>query len=1561
MKHCKRFLLWMLAALTLCGALAAPASAADRSESVTVALPGTGNPEIAFWLDADGVPYYRIDFAGETLVEPSRLGLNTSLGDLADGFVMGEVTYTAGDSTWSPLVGEQAEIRDCFQMASVPLTCGDVSLTLEIRAYATGVAFRYVLPQSAEEYQVIDEHTQFIFPAGTVASVHQGSSQTSPKEVAVESFADVTYQRPMTLQYGSGAALTICEANLDNYAAMTLTRDPTAARALKAEYVSYTPSRPAGTPGAGPEVTVRAGSPAATPWRTFVIGASAAQLPANSTIVQNLNEPADEETYAFSEWVEPGACLRAASGMNTTAIKDIVDQAADKGIRYVLLDTGWYGPEYDVNCDPRLDPSLLDPEIPSDRILLEQYLAREGEESFLPGGEGVFNTRGQGFDVYKELGTAGTFQTNVDIPAICDYANRNGVGIILYVNGVFFPDSSGRDRFDTDELFAKFESWGVKGVKPGFVNVRAQEYEYYLQQVIEAAARHRLVLTIHDEYVTTGIERTFPNLFCTEGIHGDEGIGRYETGNPEVAEDITTLFTRMIQGPADHTYCWPGKATKAYALASPLLFRSGMSALYWYTNPASVPAQDRDLMGFWEDFPGTWDESLYLEGSLYEYATYARRTGETWYIGSLSAVTRTLELPLDFLTPGTVYVAEIWADGADADAYAGWNSTEKAQQTLEYTRWLVTCDTVLMRELQYGFGYAVRLVPAGTEEQQTLPVYSGEVELLRGRLAKYQAYRAEDYTTDTYAVLAQAMEQAQAVLADPDAFTAQQIEELLARMDAAAAGLLTAKPLQDALAQVGRLTSYHYTAASWAVLEAAAADARALLEGSFSQRQLDEAAARIAEAIAGLQADPDAQLAGVTDLSDLAYTAQSWSVTEGSQGQIKTNLNRQNGKLSLMIDGEQVFFEKGMGLDAPGELYYNIAGMGFELFCGYVGVDAGKPDMGSITFRIFGDGDLLYESEPALTGAAEAQYFSVPVAGVRQLRLEADMIENRDGDWADWAGAQFLTYRDPAATLTGISVDGTPLAGFSADRTVYRYPVEPGDAVPQVEAICDSYIEVEVRQAQSLPGTATLCATRTDGTTQTFEVRFCYTDNMGYLGDLLTQNKVGILYNSLHYGTVYKNTDIKGGTIALTGPDGESEVVFAKGIGTHASSSTDSAVIFDIAGMGFERFESYVGIRYATHEEEAANGYRSSVIFRVYVDDEVTPRFESGVMHTRTPMEFVSVDITGAETLRLEVDACGDQSADHGSWGGAVFLRYRDYCTVTFRNGETVYRTDTVDEGSRVASPADPARDGEVFLGWFTDPACGSRYDFTAPVTADTELYAGFARLEINLLPGASVRLQEPAGLRFESVIDAAMYEALTAAGYTVTFGTCIFPADQYTGTLPDKVLQSTFDSVDGLSLQNGQYTCYTSIVNLFDQNYARRFGAVSYITVSRNGQTQTCYTSYDPADNARSVYEVACKVAQTGELAGLTEAQQAVITHYLDAVVTIENGAMVQFPGYSAPYEVTLTETTLTVTATDEGHVSDIRAVILNGMLYTSGWITENGVLTAPLGVPGTVPQATI
>ena len=149
----------------------------------------------------------------------------------------------------------------------------------------------------------------------------------------------------------------------------------------------------------------------------------------------------------------------------------------------------------------------------------------------------------------------GLFQPHLDMREICEYANSQGVGMILYVNNRHMFDKYG--RYTVDELFARFEDWGAAGVKPGFMMEGNQEYEARNEEMIEAAARHHLVLTIHDEYVTSGIERTYPNLLTTEGILGDEGIK-----GGQIAEDISTLFTRAIQGPTDHTVCYPGKATK---------------------------------------------------------------------------------------------------------------------------------------------------------------------------------------------------------------------------------------------------------------------------------------------------------------------------------------------------------------------------------------------------------------------------------------------------------------------------------------------------------------------------------------------------------------------------------------------------------------------------------------------------------------------------------------------------------------------------------------------------------------------------------------------------------------------------------------------------------------------------------------------------------------------------------------------------------------------------------------------------------------------------------------
>lgn len=63
--------------------------------------------------------------------------------------------------------------------------------------------------------------------------------------------------------------------------------------------------------------------------------------------------------------------------------------------------------------------------------------------------------------------------------------------------------------------------------------------------------------------------------------------------------------------------------------------------------------------------------------------------------------------------------------------------------------------------------------------------------------------------------------------------------------------------------------------------------------------------------------------------------------------------------------------------------------------------------------------------------------------------------------------------------------------------------------------------------------------------------------------------------------------------------------------------------------------------------------------------------------------------------------------------------------TVSFvTNGGSEVASQTVKFGQAVARPADPAREGFTFAGWFSDEALTQAYNFDAPVTGDVALYA---------------------------------------------------------------------------------------------------------------------------------------------------------------------------------------------------------------------------------------------
>lgn len=85
--------------------------------------------------------------------------------------------------------------------------------------------------------------------------------------------------------------------------------------------------------------------------------------------------------------------------------------------------------------------------------------------------------------------------------------------------------------------------------------------------------------------------------------------------------------------------------------------------------------------------------------------------------------------------------------------------------------------------------------------------------------------------------------------------------------------------------------------------------------------------------------------------------------------------------------------------------------------------------------------------------------------------------------------------------------------------------------------------------------------------------------------------------------------------------------------------------------------------------------------------------------------------------------SCGN--GDNGSEGGNGST-----CVVTFCNKDgSVIRTVEVPYGETIATPTDPIKKNYTFVGWYSAPSHGYKYDFSKKVTESFRLYACF---EIN-------------------------------------------------------------------------------------------------------------------------------------------------------------------------------------------------------------------------------------
>jgi alpha-glucosidase len=311
-----------------------------------------------------------------------------------------------------------------------------------------------------------------------------------------------------------------------------------------------------------------------------------------------------------------------------------------------------------------------------------------------------------------------------DLRGLAAYAKSKGVGLIAHNE-----TSGGIENYERqmEDAYKLYQSLGIHAIKTGYVadTVGGGQSHYgqfavrHHRKVIETAARYGIMVDAHEPIHDTGERRTWPNMMSREGARGQEyNAWGAEGGNPPEHESML-FFTRMLAGPMDFTpgifdllMKSAGQGPRTPEQSRPRTTLAKQLALYVVLySPLQMAADlpenyaNQPAFQFIRDVAVDWDTTRVLRGAIGDYVLVARRQrgAPTWYVGAITdEEARTFTVPLDFLTPGRRYEAEIYADGPGAS----WRDDPLA---ISITRRAVTSATRLTLSLAAGGGQAIRI------------------------------------------------------------------------------------------------------------------------------------------------------------------------------------------------------------------------------------------------------------------------------------------------------------------------------------------------------------------------------------------------------------------------------------------------------------------------------------------------------------------------------------------------------------------------------------------------------------------------------------------------------------------------------------------------------------------------------------------------------------------------------------------------------------------------------------------------------------------------------------
>lgn len=628
-------------------------------DSFQEATSPNGSIKIQTNLTDKGEFYYKVFYDGKVVIDSSTVGFEfKNMPEMKTGFNLLRAKHESVKETWEMPWGEKRFVESDYNELKIDLREKENlerKFSIIFRVFNDGLGFRYDFPKqkNIDSVIIISEQTQFQLTGDhktwwtpgdwdiyehlyntTPISKIDAISKRSHNNLAQTYIPFNAVNTPVTMKTDDGIYLSFHEADLKNYAGMTLKVD-TEKLLLTSELV-----------GNDFGWKVEQKTPFVTPWRTIQIVKRAGDLIEASLIV-NLNE---SNVLQDISWIKPMKYVgiwwemhlgksswdmaSGKHGATTENAKRYIDFASQNGFDGVLVEgwnTGW-----------------------------ENWIGEDRE------------------DIFDFV----TPYADYDLNEVVRYAKENNVQIIMH-----HETSAAVSTYEKqlDAAYKLCEDLGIHAVKTGYVGQIIPDGYYHhgqymvnhYRKVIEKAAQHEVMVNAHEPIKDTGERRTFPNMISREGLRGNEfNAWASDGGNPP--EHLTIVpFTRMLSGPIDFT---PGifdikfdkykkdnqvNTTLAHQLALYVVIYSPIQMA------ADLPEnyEGHPAFQFIKDVGIDWDETKVLDGEIGEFVTIARKERNTgnWFIGSVTDENaREIVIPLSFIDKDKVYRAVIYKDAEDS-------------------------------------------------------------------------------------------------------------------------------------------------------------------------------------------------------------------------------------------------------------------------------------------------------------------------------------------------------------------------------------------------------------------------------------------------------------------------------------------------------------------------------------------------------------------------------------------------------------------------------------------------------------------------------------------------------------------------------------------------------------------------------------------------------------------------------------------------------------------------------------------------------------------------------